>query len=383
MKVCCPVCRSSNNEHIYLKHKGTCVTSDHKIAENVEIDNCICKECGLIFNAYGTRLDPDNFYKKLYNLMVQNEDSKVQSFIGGIGQSQALITYEIFKEMVPLGKVGSILEAGAGKGEFLSYFSEEHTEWDINAFEPSQSFKYLKDTIKGANVVNCGYEKYTKDTDALYDVIVSLGVLEHVNNPLDMIRWFNANLSVGGYCFIRVPNFKNNPNDLFCADHLSKLTIETVISYANASGFKVVAVEEKGVPLYMCIKKISNEYGEVKSVYSTNHQLAITNGKLAKKSIDLVIKAREESLKASGKFAIFGLGSAGIFAPFYGGFQPSDIAVFIDENKTLWGNTVLERPVLGLEAIVDYSITHIALSVSPSYREQIIAKLCSYNLTIY
>jgi SAM-dependent methyltransferase len=383
MTVHCPACNSETVEHIFLQYKGTCVTSDHKIAENVEIDNCICTDCGLIFNAFGTRLDPDSFYKKSYTLMTQNQDSKVQSFVGGVGRSQALISYELFKEMVPMKKGGSILEAGAGKGEFLSYFIEENPDWAVSAFEPSQSFEFLQGALKGASLANCGYEEFTNESGEGYDAIVSLGVLEHVNDPLDMLRWFNANLSVGGHCFIRVPNFKNNPLDLFCADHLSKLTVETITSYANASGFEVVAVQEKGVPMYVCMKKVSANFGAIENVYDSNVQLAKNNGALAQKNIEAIIAAREAAHAKNGTLAVFGMGSAGMFAPFYGGFPPTDIAAFIDENKSIWGNQVLGRPVHGLDGLVEHSITDIALSVSPAYREQIIAKLSPYGVTVH
>jgi hypothetical protein len=131
------------------------------------------------------------------------------------------------------------------------------------------------------------------------------------------------------------------------------------------------------------MKKVSANFGAIENVYDSNVQLAKNNGALAQKNIEAIIAAREAAHAKNGTLAVFGMGSAGMFAPFYGGFPPTDIAAFIDENKSIWGNQVLGRPVHGLDGLVEHSITDIALSVSPAYREQIIAKLSPYGVTVH
>lgn len=377
----CPVCGTDNLEDVFLTHKGSCITSDFKIFDDAQIDNKICRTCGLIFNQFGPREATDNFYSSSYNLMTQSNNTRVQSFSEGKGRSQALVTYDIFKDMVELNEVGAILEAGAGKGEFLSYFVKDFPSWKINAFEPSQSYPYLKSTISG-NVQQCNYESYKVDQLSAIDVVVALGVLEHVNNPLGMIRWANNILSLGGYFFIRVPNFSKNPNDLFCADHLSKLTVPTIRSLAIASGFEVLEVEERGVPVFVCLKKVSNKFDMPESVYQENIEIAQNNSSVAETGIKAIVAAREAVVAAGGKLGIFGLGASGLFAPFYGDFDVNEVEVFIDENTTMWGNAVLGRPVVGLDGIEEYGITHIALAVSPVYHDQIIKKLERFQVQI-
>tara|TARA_E500000331_G_C16601353_1_gene431839 strand:+ start:163 stop:354 length:192 start_codon:yes stop_codon:yes gene_type:complete len=60
--------------------------------------------------------------------------------------------------------------------------------------------------------------------------------------------------------------------------------------------------------------------------------------------------------------AIFGLGASGLFAPYYGSFPLEEIAVYIDENQSLWGSSVHGRPVAGLEGINKFNVDHIALA---------------------
>ncbi len=39
-----------------------------------------------------------------------------------------------------------------------------------------------------------------------------------------------------------------------------------------------------------------------------------------------------------------------------------EIAVYIDENQSLWGSSVHGRPVAGLEGINKFNVDHIALA---------------------
>lgn len=382
MEFFCPSCESESVDHIFLQYEGTCITSDYVMVEHAKIDNCICKACGLIFNAYGPRLNPGQFYKTSYQLMAQSPNSKVQSFSEGKGRSQALVTYEIFREMIATDTMGAILEVGAGKGEFLSYFAKDHACWMIEAFEPSQSFECLKKTLGNRYVEKCSYEEFTLGPAAPYDVIIALGVLEHVNDPLDMIRWANRNLLVGGHFFVRVPNFAFNPNDLFCADHLSKLTVSTIVSFADASGFQVTSVKEKGVPVFVCLEKISENFCRPSNAYVHNVCITQKNAENAKLNIEAVLEARRSAFAEDGSFGIFGLGASGLFAPFYGNFPASDIALFIDENETMWGNTVLGRPIKGLDGVTEHSLSFVVLAVSPVYRDEITAKLTPLGIGV-
>lgn len=377
----CPCCRSDKLTSLYPAYSGTCVTSDMEVLEAASIDNVFCETCGLIFNATGTRGKTEDFYASSYKLMMQAGRSSIQSFAGGDRpMSQAERTFVILKEFVDLPQQGLVLEAGAGKGEFLGHFLKDFPGWSVSAFEPSVSFEVLSADHPNAELVHGGYQEVELERKA--DLVVALGVLEHVENPLDMMRWAARQLVDGGVFYLRVPNFARNPNDLFCADHLSKLTVPTLQSLAAASGFDVVECKEAGVPVFMALRK-TGRTTTVDRVVDSNRELALGNVAVAKGSIDAVERCRAEALRNDEVFAIFGLGSSGLFAPFYSGFDAAEIAAYIDENQTVWGNQIYGRPVGGLDLIEELKIKHVALAISPAYFDQVKAKLEPRGVQVY
>ena len=353
-----------------------------EILPNTRIDNRICETCGLIFNAAGTRGATRKFYRDSYSLMTKNNEASIQSFHGSKPMSQAERTFELLKKLWKLPTSGVILEAGAGKGAFLSLFADEFPNWKMHAFEPSQSYDYLARALPQASTRRCDYSYFHLGREEV-NLVVALGVLEHVENPLDMLIWANRQLKKGGRAYIRVPNFAKNPNDLFCSDHLSKITVPTIRVLAEAAGFGVEVVEEAGVPVFALLIKQGAPTFKLNNAYKENRSIADLNVAVATGIVDSILACRNEALAKGERFAIFGLASAGLFAPFIGKFEPYEITAYLDENKTIWGNKVHGRPVGGLDLVASLSIRHIALSISPVYFDQVKAKLAPYGVTIY
>jgi hypothetical protein len=378
----CPTCNNSVTESIYPNFSGTCVTSDMEILPNAGIANRICCGCGLIFNATGTRGVTKEFYRDSYSLMIKAEQGAIQSFSSTQPISPAEKTFQILREFHVWPESGSILEAGAGKGDFLGHFVKAFPGWKAHAFEPSKSYEFLTKSLPQIKAVNCDYRDFSVSQDPV-DLVVALGVLEHVDNPLDMLVWGNRQLNKGGYFYLRVPNFAKNPNDLFCADHLSKLTIPTLCALAASAGFTVDAIREVGVPVFMLLRKSAPLESIVASAYAENRSIVDSNVDIAQGLVDSIQRCRNTAKAENANFAIFGLASAGLFAPFILGFEANEISAYIDENQTLWGSKLHGRPIGGSDLITQMKIRHIALSVSPIYFKQIKAKLTPYDVCIY
>jgi SAM-dependent methyltransferase len=382
MTVHCPVCKFAQLRDIYPSFAGTCITSDMTVLREASLDNRLCSECGLIFNAGGTRGWSEAFYKDSYSLMMRSLDAAIQSFSGPAPISQAERTHQILREMRNLPSRGSVLEIGAGKGDFLGHFLQESREWRAAAFEPSSAFDVLQERFPDALLKRCDYKGFITGAEG-FDLVVALGVLEHVEDPLDMLRWAHQELKESGLFYIRVPNFAKNPNDLFCADHLSKLTIHSLESLAHAAGFDVVSSKEAGVPIFVLLKKVGGSKSRPVNVAEFNQRIVDQNSMVAKNSMDAIDRCHKAA-KASGEpFAIFGLGSSGLFAPFYLGFDVAEIAAYLDENRSTWGSGIHGRVVGGLDKIDELGIRHVALAISPVYFDQVKAKLAPYGVQLY
>ena len=143
----CPACNSTNIEISFPTYSGTCVSSDFMVLENASIENGLCRSCGLIFNNKGTRGFTESFYRESYSLMRRSKGSSIRNFSSGGQISQAELTNNILLEMADLDAEGTVLEAGAGKGEFLGYFMKKKPQWHVYAFEPSASYEELSDVL--------------------------------------------------------------------------------------------------------------------------------------------------------------------------------------------------------------------------------------------
>jgi SAM-dependent methyltransferase len=376
----CPCCGSGESDTLYPAWRGPCVTSDMEALAHASLDNRLCRGCGLVFNAGGTRGASRDFYRDAYKLMARDPRASIQNFAGGQPMSQALRTLQILEELVALPKAGRILEAGAGKGEFLGHFAERFPAWSLRAFEPSAAFDTLARAFPGASLTRGEYSAIDLRGEA--DLVVALGVLEHVENPLHMLRWGMRQLREGGIFYLRVPNFAANPNDLFCADHLSKLTEPTLRALARAAGFEWIASRQAGVPIFVALQKSGGEHA-LGNAYAENAPLAERNVETGRRALEAVLRCRERARALSEAFAIFGLGPSGLFAPFFGGFEPAEIAAYLDENATVWGSRIHGRPVGGLDLIEDLRIRHVALAISPVYFDQVRAKLAPHGVEVF
>jgi len=101
-------------------------------------------------------------------------------------------------------KTGSLLDVGAGKGEFLLQASDRG--WDINGVEPSSHFcRYAKEQFN-IHLFNGPLSKFKSNSDHVYDVITLNHVLEHVDHPLSLLNLVKKSLNESGILFIEVPN---------------------------------------------------------------------------------------------------------------------------------------------------------------------------------
>ena len=105
---------------------------------------------------------------------------------------------------------GSILDIGAGTGDFLSVAKENG--WHTIGLEPSEKAKAIAKK-KGVSFV----EDTSELGDHSFDVISMWHVLEHVPNLENQIKELKRLLKLNGTLIIAVPNFKS-----FDAKHYGK-----------------------------------------------------------------------------------------------------------------------------------------------------------------
>lgn len=100
------------------------------------------------------------------------------------------------------GSKKSILDIGAGTGEFLLYCKDQ--DHIVTGTEPSEAARKVAKE-KGIDL----HESINEVADQKYDVITMWHVLEHVPNLFDCLNQLKSMLKEDGKLIIAVPNFKS------------------------------------------------------------------------------------------------------------------------------------------------------------------------------
>ena len=97
---------------------------------------------------------------------------------------------------------GIILDIGCGYGFFLEEMKQQG--WEIEGVELSIPAADIARKKTGATIHSCSVEKM--QVDSRYDVITLFYVIEHVADPLEILRSIRKLLAPGGIIVLRYPN---------------------------------------------------------------------------------------------------------------------------------------------------------------------------------
>lgn len=155
-----------------------------------------CRRCAL---GITERRQTKKLYRgSLYNFKAYNKERKKHE-----DQLQRAISAVV--SHVPSG---NILDVGAGYGLFSSLLSKRG-RYTIDAVEPVLSLKYIRNN-RSIKIFRKTFEKLEKQNiHSQYDAIVFLDVLEHFDNPLEILQKIKVMLKKTGYLVIQLPNYKS------------------------------------------------------------------------------------------------------------------------------------------------------------------------------
>lgn len=163
----------------------------------------------------------------------------------------------ILKNLIWLNPNGkTLLDVGSGFGYFLE--EAKKNNFKILGLEPSK--KLFSQNILNKNIKNNTFENYFKKNKRKFDFITLIHVIEHLNNPKQIIQSAIKLLNGNGILYIETPNLnshlfwteKENYTFLTPPDHLwifSKKSLETIIR--DISLIKVVRTSTYTYPEHL------------------------------------------------------------------------------------------------------------------------------------
>lgn len=182
----CPVC-SADNFSIIGKRGG----DYHRANLGVESLVVQCRECDLYYTN-PTLFPLSNPYAVVEDYFI-NHDPKWKIEYGG----------ELIERVEKLlGCRGRVIEPACGTGDFL--LGAEKKGWKVRGVEMTEIFA-AKGRNKGLDIELSSVET-SKYLEEEYEAIFMLAMLEHLYDPMAMLRRANKALVSGGIAVINVPN---------------------------------------------------------------------------------------------------------------------------------------------------------------------------------
>ncbi len=368
----CPVC-SNGDVKLFLERKQVPIHQNLLITNQVsarttvrgDLELYVCPSCGFIYNrafdkallSYNDRYDNTQACSPLFSKYLHD-----------------LVKHLIVDRGV---KNRKIIEVGCGKGQFLMELCESEEVGNTGiGFDPS----YIgEDEISGGRI---RFEKRFYDTDCIeipVDVVICRHVIEHIPNPLDLLRDIKSAL-VNSPCarvFFETPCVEwilgNKVIWDFFYEHCSYFTRESLTTAFETSGFQVESVSHIFGGQYLWLEASIPD--EKPPITKNPHLITYLAKEFSASEKDLIknwtIKIKKLASKGKGKLALWGAGAKGV--TFANLIDPDCklIDCVVDLNSKKQGNYIsgTGHTIVSYHELTNRNVRY-AILMNPNYRSE-------------
>jgi SAM-dependent methyltransferase len=254
-----------------------------------------------------------------------------------IARSEKILNW-LSESNIPLK--GSLLDLGCGNGSFMKAFGNYYKNWEMTGLELDDKNKKIIENIPGVKKLHIGDIETLNDK---FDLIVLIHALEHLTEPIEILKKLKSKLNPGGYVFIEVPDLEASPFDLLIADHCTHFTSGTLSAVVLNSGFIINKIVSNYVPKELSLLCTPNE-DDISIEFQTDtngERISINNIKFLN---ELLTKANSHK----GNLAIFG---SSISATWLATSLGDKISFFIDEDINRIGSKHMGKEILALNQV--------------------------------
>ena len=170
----------------------------------------------------------------------RDEDyKKFESTFRNIFQKRFNLLRGLLGDEFGLPRGGRVLDIGASTGAFLSIFKEEG--WEVLGVDPSRS------SVGNIKIIHKYFEK-TNLPENYFDLVILNHTLEHMDNPLLVLKKVHKILKKNGVLFVDVPNAGGLGAKILGRywpyrlpkEHKHQFTGESLSKIFGKAGFKVI-----------------------------------------------------------------------------------------------------------------------------------------------
>jgi 2-polyprenyl-3-methyl-5-hydroxy-6-metoxy-1,4-benzoquinol methylase len=198
-----------------------------------------CQNCEFIFS----RWIPSE--KKIIDFYNQYPEYENRNDITSQRYRSLLGTFENFR------LTNNLIDVGCGDGKFLDLAKEK--KWNVYGTEYIDRF--IERCTEAGIKMHRGKYSPLNYTENIFDVLIWIEVIEHINNPVQEILNFKKNLRPGGIVYLTTPNFNSLSrrllnekwNVIFYPEHLCYYTPTTLRKLFEQNGFRLIELKTTGI----------------------------------------------------------------------------------------------------------------------------------------
>lgn len=241
-KIKCPICGTENVSRIMDYPKTDIIKRYHhlyrEVPDNLEIvDYSIyrCLDCQLVF-ANPMQGGSQNFYS-----WVTSHENYYPTI------ERPRWEWAVIRSYLQDNNINSLLEVGCGTGEFLDYAKMKSNARMVGLDTTITSCNICKS--KGHEVFAEPLERYIVNHKEKFDIVVAFHLLEHVDNPLDLVNDMMQLVDRDGKCMLSFPYSAVDVETCFTTannmppHHITRWTYSAIEALAKAvdADFELVA----------------------------------------------------------------------------------------------------------------------------------------------
>lgn len=351
MTIPCRVCHAPLGAPDYFQPAPAMTSLSTRI--NVPTEVTVCDTCGHVQSP--DLPDVQAFYDHDYRISLQSDDHDQLYEMGPDGpvfrtghQAALLLTLDI-----PQG--ARVLDFGAAKATTTRRLLAMRPDLRPHVFDVSEDYRsHWSGWI--ATEAQATY-RLPQDWEGRFDLITAHFVLEHVSDPVTVLRELARSLAPNGRLFFTVPDPIGNPGDLLVADHLNHFVASSIHTALQAAGLRAVSLRQdlfRGA--HVVLAQVGEALTDLPQPVPEEARALLEEWRRLFAGISATLSLSEAK---TSRIAIYGAGFYGVlFAPLVG----PGLICFLDRNPHLHGSTVEGHPVLPPEACPPVDLVVAALN---------------------
>lgn len=275
----CPSCESASNRFVLQGHMG--------------INLLRCDSCGLVFHSdFSSEAELHEYYGHYYY-----EENLAFSPITEKRFRELLESFESYRE------TGRILDVGCGSGHFLKVAIEGG--WNAHGTEIAQgAFEQLsKLGIKSF----CGTLESANYETGFFDVVYCSEVIEHLLEPMRLLRESARIIRPGGVLYLTTPNFNSLSRKLLGSrwraiskEHICYFTPASLSRAIRQSGFGKIEVETRNIDPHEIKKAFGRSSSEGTRVFPASETEGLRERLESKPGLQMAKTAANFVLRTTG-----------------------------------------------------------------------------------